>query len=225
MPDIPGEKRPFCVVPHRAIKDRRLKMTELRVLMALGYYANRAGVCWPSMKTLGDDAGITDSEVAKAIAKLMEADCIRQLNPNDYDQKKGVWGHSNRYQVLWRGDEPVPTWEEIKDANLMQPHDVRDIVEGSGARGSEEEDAEQGRKADALVAAWQAGVESALGWRPTTSERAAALRLAALGVGPIEVRAAAWESCRERAIKRLGHPSFGRIAEEIEALYKPQTTG
>lgn len=209
--DAPGEKRPFCVVPIRVAKDRRLKLSDLRLIMALGYYANRAGVCWPSMKTLEEDTGIGDSDIAKMIPSYIEFGILRLLNPNDYDQKPGVWGHSNRYQLLWRGDEPVPTWEQVKDANLMQPHEDRDPVKGSGARGTPEQQA----LADRHTAAFQAGVEAALGWRPTQVADDPAWRLAGSAADPATTRLETEKMARALAAERRGAPQFAEIAALI----------
>jgi hypothetical protein len=217
--DAPGEKRPFCVVPVRAAKDRRLKISELRVLMALGHYANRAGVCWPSMKTLGEITSIDPADVLKNVAKLVETGHVRQLNPNDYDQKKGVWGHSNRYQLLWRGDDPVPTWEQVKDANLLQPHEDRDPIEGSGAQGTVVEDEPRAR---VIEAAWAAGVERATGTRPSAPPPAAGIvRLLEAGVPPGAVTAETAAMVRE-----MGRvPPFAALVDRILPLYKSHTVG
>lgn len=209
----PGEKRPFCVVPVRALADRRLKITELRILMGLGHYANRAGVCWPSMKTLSEITGIGDSDIAKSIPKLLELGYMRQLQPNDYDQKKGVWGYSNRYQVLWRGDEPAPTYEEVKDANLMQPHDVRDPVEGSGARGTPEENVHTDTQCRALSRAWSAAVEQLAGALPPTPPATVLASLVADGVQPDDVATTTRRLVLVATAQRRGLPSFLEVAE------------
>lgn len=210
--DVPGEKRPFCVVPVRALADKRMKDPERRVLMALGHYANRAGVCWPSVRTLASIAGVEENTVLACVRRLLEANYIRQLNPNDYDQKPGVWGHSNRYQVLWKGDEPVPTWEEVRDANLLQPYEDRDATsKGSGARGTVEENALAGRHR----AAFAAGVEAALGWRIAQVELAPALTLALAGADPAVTRAETEKMARALAAERRGAPQFAEIAALI----------
>ena len=221
--DQPGEKRPFAVVPVRAVKDRRLKISDLRLLVAIGYYANRAGVCWPSMKTLSGDTGIDPSDIAKMVPGLVTLGYLRQLNPNDYDQKKGVWGHSNRYQLLWRGDEPVPTWEQVKDANLLQPEDVREPIEGSGARGTV---VQISNHATQLAAAWAAALERETGVRPAQQPPVAELAaLADAGVPPGALAAEAATLTRERARARLGPPSFALISQRLLAVYRGQTVG
>lgn len=211
--DQPGEKRPFCVVPVRAVKDRRLKISELRLLMALGHYANRAGVCWPSMKTLEADTGIGATDIAKMIPTLMATGMLRQLNPNDYDQKKGAWGYSNRYQILWRGDEPVPTYEEVRDANLLQPHDDRDPIEGSGARGTPVDYIDTRKH----VEAFRAGVEAAAGWRPAEVAAGPAMALAEAGIDPVATRRQAEAMTRALAAERRGVPGFAEVSAVLLA--------
>ncbi len=206
-----GEKRPFCVTPHRAIIDRQLKTQELRTLMALGYYANRAGVCWPSLETLSKDTGMDTASLSRAVSKLQELGYIRRLEPNDYNQKKGAWGYSNRYQLMWRGDEPAPTYEQVADANLMQAALDRDAPEeGSGARGPTDEQRHHMRR---LEAAWQAATEAVNGVRLVTPAPAAELlALAEAGVDPVALRSAAEAEIRRRTAARLGFPTFQAVA-------------
>jgi len=216
----PGEKRPFCVVPVRALADRQLKITELRILMGLGHYANRAGVCWPSMKTLSEITGIGDSDIAKSIPKLLERGYIRQLQPNDYDQKKGPWGYSNRYQVLWRGDEPAPTYEEVKDANLMQPHDVRDPVEGSGARGTPDENVQTDERCRALSRAWSAAVEQMTGSLPPGPPTTVLVNLVADGAQADDLAATTRRLILAATAQRRGLPTFLEVAEAVRTNLK-----
>jgi len=212
--DVPGEKRPFCVVPVRCLADKKMKEVERRVLGALGHYANRAGVCWPSIRTLAEVSGVDEKTVMAAVPRLLDAGYIRQLNPNDYDQKAGKWGHSHRYQVLWAGDDPVPTYEEVRDANLLQPHDVRDAPpEGSGARGPTVSDFHTRKHADA----YRAGVEAATGWRPVEVAAGPALALAEAGLDPAATRRQAEAMTRALAAERRGVPGFAEVSAVLLA--------
>ena len=211
--DQPGEKRPFCVVPIRAVKDRRLKISDLRLLMALGHYANRAGVCWPSMKTLEEDTGIGASDIAKMLPNLESAGLLRQLKPNDYDQKPGAWGYSNRYQILWAGDEPAPTYEEVREANLLQPHADRDPIEGSGARGTVDQNIHTRKHAEAC----RVGVEVATGWRPAEVAAGPAMALAEAGVDPSATKRQAEVMTRALAAERRGVPGFAEVSAVLLA--------
>lgn len=223
--DQPGEKRPFCVIPVRAVKDKALTHNVRRTLEALGYYANRAGVCWPSIRSLVDDTGLGANTVQDALKVLAASGYIRQLNPNDYDQKPGKWGHSNRYQILWRGDDPVPTWEQVKDANLLQPIPDQMVsdTEGSGARGTV---VQISNHATQLAAAWAAAIERETGVRPGQMPPVADLAaLADAGVPPGALAAETAVLTRDRALARMGPPSFALISKRLLATYKPQTVG
>lgn len=211
MKSLSEDKRPFCVVPVRAVSNKTLLETDRRVLMALGYYANRAGVCWPSIRSLCDVAGVEAQAVQAAIKRLMKAKMIRQLQPNDYDQKAGQWGMSNRYQVLWTEDDPVPTWEQIRDANLLQPMEDRDPVstEGSGVRGTE---ANNGQAA-IMIRAFDQAIEAAIGVRPTRQpgDEAIAARLAAAGLEAATIGQITGRLQREAAASRRGLVSMAQI--------------
>lgn len=156
-------KRPHSIIPVRAAGDRRLKQTDMRVLMAIGHYANKAGVCWPSMPTIREITGVDTGNVSRAVQNLIDHGFIRKLEPGGFGQKPGVWGMSNRYQVLWEGDEPVPQWEEVLDAEVMRVAvDGYHIEEGSGARGVAEQPEQHTREA----AAYAAAIEQLTGHRP-----------------------------------------------------------
>jgi DNA-binding Lrp family transcriptional regulator len=203
--DEAGQKRPFCVVPVRAVADKRLTETDRLVLMALGYYSNRAGVCWPSVASLSEMSGVSPQTVQVAVKRLIKHKIIRQLNPNDYDQKAGQWGHSNRYQVMWAEDAPVPTYEEVLDANLMQPHADRlpVIIEGSGVRGMV---ADYDIEARVIAAAFAQAIEETTGSRPVIGQAqlAIAARLADAGVGPLQARATTMRIQRAMTAARRG---------------------
>ncbi len=211
--DTVGEKRPFCVVPIRAIKDRRLKISHLRVLMALGYYANRAGVCWPSFKTLDDDTGIGQKDMAPLIRHLITTGMMRMLKANNYDQRRGAWGFSNRYQLLWNGDEPVPSHEEVKSANLLQALADRDQVEGSGKPGPVKWNAAIG----ACVAAYVRGIEAAtaVNVHPHAALRVAAEMLVEAGISTHQVEATSFKVAREMALSGRGLPSLQQVSVSL----------
>ena len=113
-------KWPWSIVPSRAFGDKRLKDADRRVLGALCAFVNRAGVCWPALATIKDISGhATNKSVFDAIQRLKEAKYVRQLRPKDYQETSSGW-KSNRYQVLWLGDEPKPTMEDINTARKLQ---------------------------------------------------------------------------------------------------------
>lgn len=117
--------RSWSILPARWTTDRRLAPNDARVLGALGLYTNAAGVCWPTYETLQRFTKLSRNAVMAAIKRLGDMGYIRHLKPEYYPGQKSKW-LTNRYQVLWRGDEPVPRYEDIRDAraiNLGQDSD------------------------------------------------------------------------------------------------------
>lgn len=186
-----SQRRPFGVVPKRAALDRRLKGTELRVLMAIGHYANRVGVCWPSLETIEKDTGVDKGNASKAVQTLIQLGYLRRLEPGSFGQKPGAWGYSNRYQLMLTEDAPVPKWEEILDANPFQnDSDQVTTSESTGARGLPDNTEQHTRE----LAAYAAACERHTGARPLAT-RGAPLA----GLEPMEIDAAV-----RQAVQRLG---------------------
>ena len=120
MKSLSENKRPWSVMPMRALSDKQLKERELRVLGAVCSFTNRAGVCWPSLDTLCDVSGYKERKsVLDGMKRLKARKYVRQLNPKDYQETSSGW-KTNRYQVLWDGDEPLPTYEQIHTAKPLQ---------------------------------------------------------------------------------------------------------
>ena len=110
--------RSWSILPARWTTDKRLAPNDVRVLGALGLYTNQAGVCWPTYETLQRFTKLSRNAVMAAIKRLSDYGYIRHLKPEYYPGQKSRW-LTNRYQVLWRGDEPVPRYEDIRDARAI----------------------------------------------------------------------------------------------------------
>lgn len=196
-------KRPHSVIPVRASK--LCKLTELKVLVGLGHYANRAGVCWPSMPTLQQTTGVDDGNISRAIQKLVELGLVRRLEPNDFNQKPGAWGMSNRYQILWEGDDPLPTYEQVLNAEVFRF--AAETVEASGAR--EPEDTTQATRTAAIIAS---AVERMTGSRPIITDLATCTRLADTPQHTLELAV-------RLVVKRTGRvPSTKDVWDEVQRL-------
>lgn len=87
----------LSVIPARAIEDDRLSKGDLKVLNALGVYADKEGWSFPSQKTLADKINMTRMSVSRAIKKLCDYGYIASENNfrNNGSQS------SNKYRVLF----------------------------------------------------------------------------------------------------------------------------
>lgn len=114
----PMDGRSWSILPARWTTDRRLAPNDVRVLGALGLYTNQAGVCWPTYETLQRFTKLSRNAVMAAIKRLSEFGYVRHLKPEYWPGQKSKW-LTNRYQVLWRGDDPLPRLEELRDARSI----------------------------------------------------------------------------------------------------------
>jgi hypothetical protein len=110
--------RSWSVLPARWTTDKRLAPNDVRVLGALGLYTNQVGVCWPTYETLQRFTKLSRNAVMAAIKRLEEMGYVRPLKPEYWPGQKSKW-LTNRYQVLWRGDDPLPRWEELRQASAI----------------------------------------------------------------------------------------------------------
>lgn len=199
-------------MPMRSFKDRELKDRELRVLGALCCYTNKAGVCWPSMDTLCQVTGYAERKtVHEAMKILKRKKYVRQLNPKDYQAGALGW-RSNRYQVLWVGNEAVPSLEEVHIAKPLQPIADQDQapVKEIGGVGDVEP------LTHTLTHAYLSAVQRATGQvRLFDNEVAHGRRLALDGWGKDEVYETTLAVADERLRRRAGVPSLYDVAVEL----------
>lgn len=113
----PVDLRSWAVVPARSVGDKRLSHNDRLVLLGLGLYTNAAGVCWPTHETLQRHTKLGRAAVMAAIKRLEAHGYVRPLKPEYFPGQKSKW-LTNRYQVLWRGKDPLPRLEELRDARL-----------------------------------------------------------------------------------------------------------
>ncbi len=208
--------RKWSVLPARAVGDRQLKERELRVLGALCVFANRAGVCWPAMETLCDITGYAERmTIHSAMKVLKRRKYVRQLSPKDYQETASGW-KSNRYQVLWDGDEALPTYEDIHIATPLQVRDDDEldanVIGGMGDGQSNTHTTDQ-PEASAIAHAYIRAVQQATGQvRLYDNEIAHARRLAVAGFTAADVRAATLNVCDQAIERRAGVPSLYDVA-------------
>ena len=60
----------LSVIPVEAVFDQRLGNADIRVLCALGAFADRNGKCWPATATLAQKLGVSDRRVRECLRNL-----------------------------------------------------------------------------------------------------------------------------------------------------------
>ena len=61
----------FCIIPARALGDKRLNRTDIMVLNALGLFGNKEGWSFPSTSTIADMIGAHRVSVSKALEHFL----------------------------------------------------------------------------------------------------------------------------------------------------------
>ncbi len=210
--------RKWSVMPSRAVNDRELKERELRVLGALCIHTNAAGVCWPSMETLCAVTGYAERVTIHAAMKVLKRKrYVRQLQPKDYQETSSGW-KSNRYQVLWDGDEALPTYEEIHNAKPLQLVADQDDAHNKETGGLGDlqsvSHTPDDPVAEAITHTYISAVQQATGQvRMYDNEIAHARRLSAAGFTAADVRAATLNTCDAALERRAGVPSLYDVAQ------------
>ncbi len=96
-PDKPPRSGHLSIIPAAAAFDPNLGKAALRVLCALGAFANRQGNCWPATTTLAAELGISDRRVRV---------CLRELEANDYLRTEHRPGQRSTYSILRKPLDP-----------------------------------------------------------------------------------------------------------------------
>lgn len=147
-----GNQR-FSITPAKAVLDLTLPDTVLRTLDVLGIYGDENGWCWPSLRTLAKQRGMTHQAVAKHIAVLEEHGYLRVYTRRD---KKGA-RKSNQYQIRFDYPDPLSTSEvdtpSTPEVDTLSTPEV-DITTQSNEPSNEKSSPKQGEHAklfDALA--------------------------------------------------------------------------
>ena len=216
MKSLSENKRPWSVMPMRALSDK-LKERELRVLGAVCSFTNRAGVCWPSLDTLCDVSGYKERKsVLDGMKRLKARKYVRQLNPKDYQETSSGW-KTNRYQVLWDGDEPLPTYEEIHTAKPLQLRADQEDDASKDIGGLGDENVVADAQASALCHAFIRAVQQATGQvRLYDNEIAHARRLAERDATVGDVTATTLLVCDEAIQRRARVPSMADVVRRYD---------
>jgi len=172
--------------------------TTLRVLGVICIYTNGAGVAWPSLFTIARHVDRRKETVSRHIQKLIKTGYLRKLHRKDYPShiRAKSRGRTNRYQVLFNGNDPVPTREQIESphasiiANQGEPIDTStgDNTK-TGVQGDAGSENQISTQATVLSSAFTKAVESVTGQSRIASQSLpAGQSLAAKGVTVEQVR-------------------------------------
>lgn len=224
--DYPKEKpatRTYSVLPARAIQDDSLSHNTLRVLGAICIHTNAYGICWPSLLTLARHVNVRAETVSRHVQKLIKAGYIRKLQRKAYPihVKRKSPGITNRYQVLFNGNDPLPTKEQFEAPRpkiVEEPSQLADNDDNnkrSGGLGDGKTDFRS------LAHAFRAGVERASGAvRMADKSLQTAQMLGSQGVTADEVRDAAIAMTRENLRRGASPPMTLEQVAKWAKLYK-----
>jgi len=224
--DYPKEKPPtrtYSVLPARAVQDDNLAHNTLRVLGAICIHTNAYGICWPSLLTLARHVSLRAETVSRHVQKLIKAGYIRKLQRKAYPIhiKRKSPGITNRYQVLFNGNDPLPTKEQFEAPRpkiVEEPSQVEtqsDNNKRSGGLGDNKTDFRS------LAHAFRAGVERASGVvRMADKSLKTAQILGSQGVTADQVRDAAVAMTRHQLQRGAAPPMTLEQVARWAKLYK-----
>ncbi len=87
----------LSVIPAEAVFDDRLRNTDIRVLCALGTFANRDGRCWPATTTIAEKLGVSERHVRT---------CLRELESSGYLETEHRPGQRSLYLIVREPADP-----------------------------------------------------------------------------------------------------------------------
>lgn len=64
------DARTFAIIPIRAATDRKLTLSQLRVLMVICSYSNKAGFCWTGQRRMAKDLNMSQQAISQQFKKL-----------------------------------------------------------------------------------------------------------------------------------------------------------
>lgn len=107
----PSNKR-YAIIPARALSDPNVAPYDLLVLGTLGLFVSRSGVSFPTIETIRAYTGLSRSSILNALKRLTIHGLIRKLQQKRFPSQTSKW-LTNRYQVMFRPDDPLPTDEDL----------------------------------------------------------------------------------------------------------------
>src|SRR3954462_2756795 len=81
-PDRRKSSVPFAALPHDIAADPRLTPTDVRVLLALLFWARSSATCWPSDPSIGSRIGRSVGTVQRSLRRLVDL-ALSERRPDD----------------------------------------------------------------------------------------------------------------------------------------------
>jgi DNA-binding MarR family transcriptional regulator len=224
----PVDRRAYSIIPIRAVRDRRLKFTSLKLLVAVSSYANRAGLCWPGFDNLAKDLGVTRQTISRQMKRLVAWGYITKVKNHSwgrtaqimrviYDEKLST---NELLQVIAFEDKPPGHQQRIlqksiEASNVKSEEGNKVTIDREGlTRGNS---VEEKLRVVECVRLWKSACQSANISRTVTPEDIASLeRIAEAGVsfGAFEAEVCRvfddWRQFRREPPHRLSY--FARLA-------------
>ena len=107
--------------------DLSLSINDIRTLLALGLYTSGSGVAFPTLQTIGAYTGQGTAGNQAALRRLVDKGYIRKLQPKWYAGQSSPW-LTDRYQVLYSKNDPVPTKEQLQESKAFNIHSLEGTV-------------------------------------------------------------------------------------------------
>ena len=115
--DPAPDQRSITVCPIRAATDRKLTPMQLRALLVLCSYTNKAGVTWVGLERVGQDLGVSRERAGFLIRKLIERGYVRVIH-------KGFKGYcADSRQIIFKQD--IGPDEAAAVAGELAPYQIK----------------------------------------------------------------------------------------------------
>lgn len=137
------DQRTVSVVPIRAISDRSLTAPQYRVLLAFCSYANKGGLTWVGLKTVGQKIGISTNRVAVVTRQLIAKGYIKVL----YHGFAGERAHTRQIVYTDRSIEEIVavTGEKAPYMIEKEQREMQKAIEKQQLRDNQEPKPKRGR--------------------------------------------------------------------------------
>lgn len=89
-----GDMSRFAIVPTAWLRDPALTSSEKLVLAVLASYADEQGYCWPAIRTVARDSGLSERQVQYSLKRLKEIGALeiaRRTDAEGASTSNGFW--------------------------------------------------------------------------------------------------------------------------------------